>query len=81
MGSPRNVVLEGFRLGRICRGRREFRIVCRGSLELCGAPNAASMAPSGWVLGPLEIEFIINGNINDKWQSAGNASPFRVGWL
>jgi hypothetical protein len=37
------------------------------------------------VLCPLEIEFIINANINDKWRykwpSAGNASPFRVGWL
>jgi hypothetical protein len=42
---------------------------------LCGAPNTRL----------LETEFIINGNINDKWQykwpPAGNASPFHVGWF
>lgn len=48
----------------------KFRADCREPLELCGAPNAMPQwLRSGWVLRPLESEFIINGNIKyDKWQ-------------
>lgn len=60
------------------------RIDCREPPELYGAPNAMPQWLRQGVFRPLEIEFIINSNINDKWQykwqSAGNAPPFRVGW-